>query len=70
MAPARECVLSMIKQWTDGARRGSIFGSPLCPQAIGQEEMNAKLLHNGFAALHMVLRMEVAGNASDAAGSY
>jgi len=45
-------------------------GSPLCPQGIGQEEMNAKLLHNGFAALHIILRMEVAGNASDAAGSY
>ena len=48
---------------------GAIFGSPLCPQGIGQEEMNAKLLHSGFAALHMFLHLEVTANASDASGS-
>ena len=45
------------------------FGSPLCPQGIGQEEMNAKSLHSGVAALHVFLQMEVAGNASGARGS-
>jgi hypothetical protein len=46
-----------------------LFGSPLCPQGIGQEEMNAKSLHSGVAAFHMFLQMEVAGNASGARGS-
>ena len=32
--------------------------------------MNAKYLHGGFAALHVFLRMEVTGNASDAPGFY
>jgi hypothetical protein len=40
-----------------------LFGSPLCPQGIGQEEINAKSLHSGVAAFHMFLQMEVAGNA-------